>query len=124
MSKKLPAIFLKEIYEKDQKYFTVYDTYTPNYNRTEITGKFYSKYDSLIGVGEYPELVEKIKAVQDRGPKEKLKWPETTNQSYGWYTVPLVEIDRNDYRLYFPQKSSEMTRHQIKLAQGASKRGR
>lgn len=33
MSKKLPANFLKEIYEKDQKYFSVYDTYTPNYKR-------------------------------------------------------------------------------------------
>lgn len=29
---KLPDIFLRERYEKDIKYITVYDVYTPNYN--------------------------------------------------------------------------------------------
>lgn len=94
----------------------MYDTYTPNYNRTAVTSKFYSKCEGQAE-GEYPDIVEKIKAVKDRGPKEKLKWPETTNQWYGWFIEPFVELDRNDYRLYFPQKSSEIVKHGIKLIQ-------
>lgn len=55
------------------------------YTGRSLTAKFYSKYEGHIG-GEYPDIVEKIKAVKDRGPKEKLIWPETSNQ---WFILTI-----------------------------------
>ncbi|KAJ8967308.1 hypothetical protein NQ317_013777 [Molorchus minor] len=105
--------FLKERYEQDEKYIYVYDIYTPNYNRPVLTSKFYSKYEGDVAEVD-PIKLETLRAAKDRGPKDKREWPETTSH-YGWFLTPLVDYDRDDSRLYFPRRSSEMTRHAVRV---------
>lgn len=54
-----------------------------------ITLKFYSKYESRVE-RECSDLVKKIKAVKDGVPKEKVNWPETTNQ---WFVLLTTSKD-------------------------------
>ncbi|CAH1154354.1 unnamed protein product [Phaedon cochleariae] len=114
---KLPDNFIKERYKKDERYIIVYDTYRPNYNETNVTAKFYSKYEGHLDTEASPAILENLKRANDYGPKEKLAWPETENHWYGWYSDPLVELERSDGRLYFPRASTEMTRHGLKILQ-------
>ncbi|XP_074036444.1 cilia- and flagella-associated protein 144-like [Leptinotarsa decemlineata] len=116
MKGKLPDNFIKERYLKDDKYIHVYDTYTFNYNKTNVTAKFYSKYEGHYEEPD-PVLLENLKRAKDYDPKQKLQWPETENQWYGWFNEPFVEVDKNDARLYFPQRSSELTKHGLKMLQ-------
>ncbi|XP_060528032.1 uncharacterized protein LOC132703028 [Cylas formicarius] len=119
-SRKLCDISLKERYEKDERYITVYDTYTPNYAKNIITAKFYSKYEGH-GVDEFdPETYKNLIRAKDLGPKSKLEWPETVNQTYGWYSEPLVEVDP---KFYHPKIGTEITRHGFKkVTEGRSKK--
>ncbi|KAF7272002.1 uncharacterized protein LOC143200152 [Rhynchophorus ferrugineus] len=119
---RLTDIFLKERYEKDNQYIRVYDTYTRDYNSTTITPKFYSKYESGEMGDVSTELLENIIAAKDFGPKKKHQWPETTNQSYGWFSAPLIEVDKSDPRFYFPRLENEITKHGLKMLQSKDRR--
>ncbi|XP_050303455.1 uncharacterized protein LOC126741155 [Anthonomus grandis grandis] len=112
---KLPDIFLRERYEKDIKFIKVYDKYTPNYNETSITPKFYSKYESGETDEVKPEILRNLKRAHDMLPRQKREWPETVNQIYGWWTDALVSIDRSDPRFYFPRNGSEITKHGVNM---------
>uniref|UniRef100_A0A1Y1NK72 Uncharacterized protein n=1 Tax=Photinus pyralis TaxID=7054 RepID=A0A1Y1NK72_PHOPY len=114
MSKKITERFLKERYEKDDHYFTVYDHYTPNYFRPTIPGKFYSRHDTLDLTQADPKLVDAIKLAKDKLPRDKYPWPVTESHNYGWYE-PLVPLDRNDYRFYCPAKTAPFVTHEILL---------
>ncbi|VEN43766.1 unnamed protein product [Callosobruchus maculatus] len=118
---KLSANFLIERNLKDEKYITVYDQYTPNYARQVVTGKFYSKYE-LKGDEADQAILDKLQWVKDFGPREKLDWPETSNQWYGWYLEPLVPLDKSNKKLYFPQPCSEMTKHGLQLLKEKTKK--
>ncbi|KAG5872248.1 hypothetical protein JTB14_008806 [Gonioctena quinquepunctata] len=123
MKLKLQDNLFTERYIKDYKYIRVYDTYTPNYNKTYVTAKFYSKYERDTGEPD-PVLLENLKSAKDYAPKHKLKWPETENQWYGWFNEPLVEMDRTDPRLFFPKINTEMTKHGVKMLQDRNKKQR
>lgn len=108
---------LKERYEKDDRYFTVYDHYTPNYKTEVVTGKFYSKYDALdLSIADM-QIVDDIKKMKDKQPKDRYEWPVTESHRYGWYSKELVPLDRKDNRCYFPLKMSPHTAHEILLRQ-------
>ncbi|XP_044271830.1 uncharacterized protein LOC123015862 [Tribolium madens] len=108
--------FLKERFEKDLKHFQVYDTYTPDFNKTLLTSKFYSKYEGQNSndVAD-PVLMEKIKKVKYDTPRERHPWPSTENQCYGWFHEPLVPIEFDDNRYYHPHKSSDFIKHELQL---------
>ncbi|KAL1512897.1 hypothetical protein ABEB36_002401 [Hypothenemus hampei] len=112
---KMPDVFLKERYEKDIKYIKITDVYTPNYNQIPITPKFYSKYET----GQFDEIdleiLKELKYAKDMLPSEKRDWPETTNQIYGWWSQPLVELNKMDSRFYFPKLESEITKHGLNM---------
>ncbi|KAJ8944044.1 hypothetical protein NQ318_016242 [Aromia moschata] len=40
---------------------------------------------------------------------------EAVRKFYGWFCIPLVELDRNDSRLYFPRRATDMTKHAEKV---------
>ncbi|KFW11639.1 Protein FAM183B, partial [Eurypyga helias] len=42
-------------------------------------------------------------------PTKKYAEPQTESQEIGWNTTPLIHVDRTDYRLYFPRRSTEIT---------------
>ncbi|XP_066480465.1 cilia- and flagella-associated protein 144 [Tiliqua scincoides] len=44
-------------------------------------------------------------------PPKKYTEPQTTSQEIGWFSTPLVSINRNDPRLYFPCRNSEITKY-------------
>ncbi|KAI4461983.1 hypothetical protein MML48_5g00012813 [Holotrichia oblita] len=109
-------LILREHCKKEEKYFHVYDHFTPNFHRSAITGKFYSKYDALDLTKVDEDRLKQIRKHRDKGPKEKYSWPATVNQLYGWFSsVPLVDIDRNDPRLYFPLVQHPITKHGLLL---------
>ncbi|CAG9773063.1 unnamed protein product [Ceutorhynchus assimilis] len=114
---KLTDTLLQERYEKDIKYIKIYDQYRPNYNQTAITPKFYSKYEHSEIDEVDPLILEKIHESKDLDARQKREWPETSNQLYGWWSVPLVKIDRNDPRFYFPRVNSEITTYGMKAMQ-------
>ncbi|XP_030749959.1 protein FAM183A-like [Sitophilus oryzae] len=115
--KKNREIFLKEINEKEIKYIKVYDAYRRNYNKTTQTPKFYSKYEGEEADIVDPEILKNIMFIKDSGPKDKLEWPETENQKYGWFITPLVEVVKSDPRFYFPRVVNEITKHGLKMLQ-------
>ncbi|KAF7253551.1 hypothetical protein EYD10_01414 [Varanus komodoensis] len=44
-------------------------------------------------------------------PTKKYTEPQTESQEIGWYSTPLISINRNDKRLYFPSRSTEITQY-------------
>ncbi|KAF2885661.1 hypothetical protein ILUMI_20512 [Ignelater luminosus] len=106
--------FLKERYEKDSLFFTVYDHYTPNFHRAIVTGKFYNKYDCLDLSQADMDLVDQIKKTKDKLPKQKYDWPVTESHNYGWFD-PLVLLDRKDRRFYAPLNISPSTQQEIRI---------
>ncbi|KAF5276286.1 hypothetical protein FQA39_LY19186 [Lamprigera yunnana] len=116
MEKKLDENVLKERYEKDAKYFTVYEQYTPNYFRQTITGKFYSVHDKLDLSKADPNIVDAIKFAKVKLPRMKYPMPVTESHRYGWYD-PVVYVDRKDHRFYNPVRVSPFVTHEMKLRQ-------
>ncbi|KAM6414812.1 cilia- and flagella-associated protein 144 [Rhynochetos jubatus] len=43
-------------------------------------------------------------------PTKKYSEPQTESQEIGWNTRPLIHVDRTDCRLYFPRRSTEITK--------------
>ncbi|ENN74924.1 hypothetical protein YQE_08502, partial [Dendroctonus ponderosae] len=111
----MDGVIKVERYEKDVKYITVYDVYTPNYNKTTITPKFYSQYECGDAGEVDRQLLSNLMRAKDMVAREKREWPETSNQIYGWWPDPLVAIDRDDPRFYFPRIGNEITKHGLQV---------
>ncbi|XP_039179195.1 protein FAM183A isoform X2 [Crotalus tigris] len=44
-------------------------------------------------------------------PPKKYTEPQTESQEIGWFSTPLISINRNDNRLHFPSRSTEISRY-------------
>ncbi|XP_049880323.1 protein FAM183A-like [Pectinophora gossypiella] len=109
---------LNEIIYREMKHFRNYKIYRPNFGSIPVTGKFYAAHDMVMS--ESPEETAKVAAYHQnvaqtraKGPRSKYPAPATENQSYGWFLTPLVPMDRNDPRFYFPQKESIHTKIEV-----------
>ncbi|KAJ3642257.1 hypothetical protein Zmor_025059 [Zophobas morio] len=108
--------FLRERYEREELHFKVFDNYIPDYKKTLLTTKFYSKYENQnTGCEADPTVMQNIQRVKYDTPREKYAWPITENQCYGWFPEPLVSLDRNDTRFHHPKKSTDFVKHELRL---------
>ncbi|ETE73387.1 hypothetical protein L345_00784, partial [Ophiophagus hannah] len=48
-------------------------------------------------------------------PPKKYTEPQTESQEIGWFSTPLISINRNDNRLHFPSRSTEISRYMAAL---------
>ncbi|CAG9773061.1 unnamed protein product [Ceutorhynchus assimilis] len=116
----LSGTIFTERNEKELRFIRVYDHYRRDYFKVPTTPKFYSLHDSQIhrvSQNAIKEIIENIRIAKDLGPRFKRKWPETTNQMYGWFPELLVDIDKEDCRFYFPKKETEITQFGLKALQ-------
>ncbi|XP_062996392.1 cilia- and flagella-associated protein 144 [Elgaria multicarinata webbii] len=74
-----------------------------------LTGKPASWHDNL----EEPADAKFLKLIHHAAlePTKKYTEPQTESQEIGWFSTPLVPINRNDNRLYFPSRSTEITKY-------------
>lgn len=82
-----------------------------------VSNKFYSRHEAFDFSKADPQVLEEVTKYLDKGPKEKYEWPATVNQCYGWFSTPLVPLDRNDERFYFPRNATSVTRQMMKIKQ-------
>ncbi|VVC86402.1 unnamed protein product [Leptidea sinapis] len=106
---------LNEIIGREVKHFRNYKIYRPNFGSVPVTTKFYAAHDQLKQESEEQEATmktytEKVSQARLKGPHSKCSAPATENQVYGWYTDPLLRIDRNDKRFYHPRIESTNTK--------------
>ncbi|KAG6457827.1 hypothetical protein O3G_MSEX010499 [Manduca sexta] len=109
---------LNEIIYREVKHFRNYKIYRPNFGSIPVTGKFYAAHDQLKAesqeqtkkVDDYHHNVAQTRA---KGPRSKYPSAATENQVYGWYSTPLVKIDRNDRRFFHPKIESTNTKIEI-----------
>lgn len=106
---------LREAFEREKNYFTLFENYRRNYKLRPITAKFYSKHEGFAPVGEYKVTVEEINQHISAGPKERHRRPETTNHEYGWYSEPLLKINVKDRRLSHPRMGHDFIRHSLQV---------
>ncbi|CAH2057176.1 unnamed protein product, partial [Iphiclides podalirius] len=111
---------LNEIIYREVKHFRNYKTYRPNFGVTPVAGKFYAAHDQLKT--QSPEELRKVEDYfnnvtksRAKGPRSKYPSPVTDNQTYGWYSIPLLPMDRNDGRFYRPQRESRETKTEIMI---------
>jgi len=80
-----------------------------------VTGKPNSFYDAEEGDEDpqFQSVINRANAV----PTRKFTEPQTEAQEIGWMSQPLINNDRTDPRLFFPQSVSTITRN----AHGATK---
>lgn len=73
------------------------------------TRKPMSWHDNL----EEPEDVTFLKLIHHTAlePNKKYSEPQTESQEIGWCTTPLISTNRNDSRLYFPSRTTEISRY-------------
>uniref|UniRef100_A0A8D0DYP6 Cilia and flagella associated protein 144 n=1 Tax=Salvator merianae TaxID=96440 RepID=A0A8D0DYP6_SALMN len=81
----------------------------PFLNVHSITGKPMSWHDNL----EEPADATFLKLFHHAAlePTKKYTEPQTESQEIGWFSTPLISVNRNDKRLYFPSRSTEITRY-------------
>ncbi|XP_053099430.1 protein FAM183A [Hemicordylus capensis] len=74
-----------------------------------IAGKPMAWHDNL----EEPADDKFLKLIHHAAlePTKKYTEPQTVSQEIGWFTTPLTSINRNDPRLYFPSRSTEISRY-------------
>ncbi|CAI5777379.1 Family with sequence similarity 183 member A [Podarcis lilfordi] len=74
-----------------------------------ITRKPTSWHDNL----EEPADAKFLKLIHHAAlePNKKYTEPQTESQEIGWFSTPLISVNRNDNRLYFPSRSTEITRY-------------
>ncbi|XP_013919699.1 PREDICTED: protein FAM183A [Thamnophis sirtalis] len=78
-----------------------------------LTGKPASWHDNL----EEPEDAKFLKLIHHAAlePPKKYTEPQTESQEIGWFSTPLVSINRDDSRLHFPSRSTEISRYMAAL---------
>ncbi|XP_042299798.1 protein FAM183A [Sceloporus undulatus] len=81
----------------------------PSLHIYSITGKPASWHDNI----EEPADAEFLKIIHHAAlePNKKYTEPQTESQEIGWQSTPLVNVNRNDNRLYFPSRSTEITQY-------------
>ncbi|XP_061488624.1 cilia- and flagella-associated protein 144 isoform X2 [Rhineura floridana] len=81
----------------------------PLLNVHTITGKPMSWHDNL----EEPADATFLKLIHHAAlePNKKYTEPQTESQEIGWFSTPLISTNRNDSRLYFPSRSTEITKY-------------
>ncbi|KAM3839494.1 cilia- and flagella-associated protein 144 isoform 2-T2 [Vipera latastei] len=74
-----------------------------------LTGKPASWHDNL----EEPADAKFLKLIHHAvlEPPKKYTEPQTESQEIGWFSTPLISINRNDSRLHFPSRSTEISRY-------------
>uniref|UniRef100_A0A6P7GEL3 Uncharacterized protein LOC114338373 n=1 Tax=Diabrotica virgifera virgifera TaxID=50390 RepID=A0A6P7GEL3_DIAVI len=105
----------------EEKFASVYEHFSPNYKKSTITAKFYSKYEGFTAYEARPDILRDLIRANDYPPNKKLIWPETVNQWYGWFTEPLTNADQSDTRNYNLRIYTEITKHGMKLLENRSK---
>ncbi|XP_058034166.1 cilia- and flagella-associated protein 144 isoform X1 [Ahaetulla prasina] len=78
-----------------------------------LTGKPASWHDNL----EEPEDAEFLQLIHHAAlePPKKYSEPQSESQEIGWFSTPLISINRNDTRLHFPSRSTEISRYMAAL---------
>ncbi|CAH0597004.1 unnamed protein product [Chrysodeixis includens] len=109
---------LNEIIYREVKHFKNYKIYRPNFGSIPVAGKFYAAHDQLTAESEeHTQVVDdytnNVAQTRAKGPHSKYTSPATENQCYGWYHKPLVRMDRNDTRFYYPLTESPQTKIEI-----------
>ncbi|KPJ00843.1 PREDICTED: protein FAM183A-like [Papilio xuthus] len=111
---------LNQIIYRELKHFRNYKIYRPNFKATPVTSKFYAAHDQIGEVSR--ELADKennycinVAKYRAKGPRSNYPWPVTDNQTYGWFSEPLLKIDRNDRRLYYPLRESSHTKTEMQI---------
>ncbi|KAL7985184.1 hypothetical protein Chor_003754 [Crotalus horridus] len=74
-----------------------------------LTGKPASWHDNLEEPADAKFLNIIHHAVLE--PPKKYTEPQTESQEIGWFSTPLISINRNDNRLHFPSRSTEISRY-------------
>uniref|UniRef100_A0A1B6GGK7 Uncharacterized protein n=1 Tax=Cuerna arida TaxID=1464854 RepID=A0A1B6GGK7_9HEMI len=91
---------LKELFEWDRKFFRIYTDFRPNLKASHITPKFYARHEGSESLDHVdPETLKVILDHHTKGPRERLSYPETVSQRYGWYQELLIPMDKTDRRL-------------------------
>ncbi|XP_013178527.1 PREDICTED: protein FAM183A-like [Papilio xuthus] len=108
---------LNEIISREVKHFRNYKNYRPNFKAVPIASKFYAAHDIMKytenenkKIEEYRKEVGQARAL---GPHSKNPLPVTTSHEYGWYSKPLVAMDRSDRRFYHPTRESIHTKIEV-----------
>ncbi|XP_026533725.1 protein FAM183B-like [Notechis scutatus] len=78
-----------------------------------LTGKPASWHDNL----EEPADAKFLQLFHHAAlePPKKYTEPQTESQEIGWFSTPLISINRNDNRLHFPSRSTEISRYMAAL---------
>lgn len=96
---------MKETIRKEMKHYRAYTNFSINPFKPvyAVTGKPNSFLDAETDLGPEDEEMKKVIEISKKPPVEKLIYPETSSQEYGWISKPLIHLDRNDRRLYRPR---------------------
>ncbi|XP_061723988.1 cilia- and flagella-associated protein 144-like [Cydia pomonella] len=116
-----PPVDLQMLNEKiyrEVKHFRNYKTYRPNFGSLPVATKFYARHDQLKDESEeqtkkVADYAYNVAQTRAKGPHSKYPAPVTESHVYGWYTAPLVHMDRNDQRFYHPKKESSHTKIEV-----------
>nr|XP_033791092.1 protein FAM183A [Geotrypetes seraphini] len=102
------AIF-RETVRKELRYQKLITEYNINpFRRVHaVTGKPMSWHDNVEEEADPTFLSVIHQAALE--PTKKYTEPQTTSQEIGWITTPLINFDRTDCRLNFPQHKTEIT---------------
>ncbi|XP_073980957.1 uncharacterized protein [Rhodnius prolixus] len=103
-------VLIIEAANREKKYFKVYQEFTANPKSENVTPKFYARHDCLR-TDAPQEYIELCKRYVSSTPRDRVSYPETVNQWYGWNATLLSDV-RNNRRLHFPSTSTA----DIKLA--------
>ncbi|XP_007432724.1 protein FAM183A [Python bivittatus] len=102
---------LCETIRKELRCQRLHTEYSPNplMKVHAITGKPASWHDNL----EEPTDAKFLKLIHYAAlePPKKYTEPQTESQEVGWFSTPLISINRNDNRLHFPNRSTEISRY-------------
>ncbi|KAK9512912.1 hypothetical protein O3M35_001223 [Rhynocoris fuscipes] len=110
--KKVNPVLIHEAAMKEKKFFKVYQEFRPDLKAESLMKKFYAKHDVLQDEETPQEYIELFRKYYEGIPKERVDYPETENQRYGWYTELLCGDARCDRILNYHRRQDP----EIKLA--------
>ncbi|XP_006012440.1 protein FAM183A [Latimeria chalumnae] len=91
---------------RNQRLCTTYSI-NPFRKLHSVTGKPMSRHDCVSEEGDATFLEIIHRAALE--PTQKYTKPQTESQEIGWISKPLITLDRNDRRFFFPRVNSELT---------------
>ncbi|KAK2160134.1 hypothetical protein LSH36_139g01060 [Paralvinella palmiformis] len=101
---------MKETIRKERKHYQAYTNFSINPFKPvyAVTGKPNSFLDAKTDLGQEDVDMKKVIELSKKPPVQKLPYPETSSQEYGWISEPLIHLDRNDGRLYRPRRHTDV----------------